>query len=187
MSDRPRGEGPALTGAPAGAPRPHRKAEQAERSRRALLNAATQLFAERGYRNASVQAIGERAGVSRGSIFWHFGSKEGLLWAVCKRAFAEWQADVLVPDVGHARGVEAVRRGLRAHRRFLAERGEELRLFFVLMFEALGPRQELAAEFARLHDGLREPAVGWIAGAPGVRDDVDPSAVVVILVAALGG
>lgn len=152
-----------------------------------MLSAATELFAERGYRDASVQAIGERAGVSRGSIFWHFGSKEGLLWAVCERAFADWQSDVLVPDVGEARGIEAVRRALRAHRRFLSERGGELRLFFVLMFEALGPRPDLAAEFARLHERLRTLTVDWVRGAPDVRDDVDPEAVIVFLTAALGG
>jgi TetR/AcrR family transcriptional regulator, acrAB operon repressor len=163
------------------------KAEQAERSREALVAAAAALFAERGYRDASVQAIGERAGVSRGSIFWHFGSKEGLLWAVVERAFAEWQRDVLVPDVGSARGLEAVRRALRAHRRFLAERGGELRLFFVLMFEALGPRPDLAEEFARLHGRLRELTVGWLEDAPDVRADVDAEAVIVVITAALGG
>lgn len=152
-----------------------------------MLGAATQLFAERGYRDASVQSIGERAGVSRGSIFWHFGSKEGLLWAVVERAFADWQRDVLVPDVGDARGIEAVRRALGAHRRFLGERGGELRLFYVLMSEALGPRPALAAEFARLHERLREDTVGWLRDAPGLRSDVDPEAVVVMVTAALGG
>src|SRR5215510_847220 len=152
---------------------PSKKAEQAARSRAALLGAAAALFAERGYRDTSVQAIGERAGVSRGSIFWHFGSKEGLLWAVVERAFSEWLADVLAPDVGEARGVEAVRRAVRAHRRILAERTHELRLFFVLMFEALGPRPELAAEFARVHAGLREETLVWMEGDPSLRDDVD--------------
>src|SRR5215210_270701 len=101
---------------------PSVKQAQSARSRRALVDAATTLFAERGYRDTSVQAIGERAGVSRGSIFWHFGSKEGLLWAVVKRSFEDWESDVLVPDVGEATGIEAVGRALAAHRRFLTER-----------------------------------------------------------------
>jgi TetR/AcrR family acrAB operon transcriptional repressor len=134
-----------------------------------------------------VQSIGERAGVSRGSIFWHFDSKEGLLWAVVERAFADWQRDVLVPDVGDARGIEAVRRALRAHRRFLSERGGELRLFYVLMSEALGPRPELATEFARLHQRLRDDTIGWLTDAPDLRTDVQPEAVVVMVTAALGG
>lgn len=167
-----------------------RKREQSELSRERLIEAATRLFAERGYRDASVQAIGEAAGISRGSIFWHFGSKEGLLWAVVQRAFARWEAEMLVPEVGDARGQEAIGRALRAHRRFLADEGGTLRLLFVLMFEALGPRPELAGEFARLHRDLRVVATPWLeeAVADGdFRDDVDPEAIVTLIIGALGG
>ena len=167
-----------------------RKREQSELSRERLIEAATRLFAERGYRDASVQAIGEAAGISRGSIFWHFGSKEGLLWAVVQRAFARWEAETLVPEVGDARGEEAIGRALRAHRRFLADEGGTLRLLFVLMFEALGPRPELAGEFARLHRDLRVLATPWLqeAVADGdFRSDVDPETIVTLIIATLGG
>jgi AcrR family transcriptional regulator len=167
-----------------------RKREQSELSRERLIEAATGLFAERGYRDASVQAIGEAAGISRGSIFWHFGSKEGLLWAVVQRAFTRWEAETLVPEVGDARGEAAIRRALRAHRRFLADEGGTLRLLFVLMFEALGPRPELAGEFARLHRDLRELATPWLeeAVADGdFRSDVDPETIVTLIIATLGG
>jgi AcrR family transcriptional regulator len=167
-----------------------RKREQSELSRERLIDAAMRLFAERGYRDASVQAIGEAAGISRGSIFWHFGSKEGLLWAVVQRAFTRWEAETLVPQVGAARGQEAIGRVLRAHRRFLADEDGTLRLLFVLMFEALGPRPELAGEFARLHRDLRVLATPWLAEAitdGEFRDDIDPEAVVTLIIGALGG
>jgi len=166
------------------------KKEQAARSREALIKAATTLFAERGYRETSVQAIGESARVSRGSIFWHFGSKEGLLWAVVERAFQAWETEVLVTDVSDATGIEAVRRTLHAHRRFLMDDTETLRLFYVLIFEALAPRPELAGDFARLHVQLRELTVGWIQeaiDAGTVREDLDATAVVTFITAALGG
>src|SRR3954464_13619151 len=118
-----------------------RKELQALESRRRLGDAASRLFAQRGYRDASVQAIGEAAGVSRGSIFWHFGSKEGLVMAVVEQAFARWESETLVPNVGDAVEVGAIRRGLAAHRAFLeSEAGGAQRLFFVPFFEALGPR-----------------------------------------------
>jgi AcrR family transcriptional regulator len=171
-------------------PATSRKRGQSEQSRERLIDAATRLFAERGYRDASVQAIGEAAGISRGSIFWHFGSKEGLLWAVVQRAFARWEAETLVPAVGDARGEEAIGRALRAHRRFLADDEGTMRLLFVLMFEALGPRPELTGEFARLHRDLRALATPWLeeAAAEGeFRDDVDPETIVTLIVGALGG
>ena len=167
-----------------------KKDEQSRATRRRLIDAASSLFAERGYRDTSVQAIGERAGISRGSIFWHFGSKEGLLWAVVEEAFGRWETDVLVPDIGDAIGIEAVRRGVRAHHRFLTDDGSALRLFYVLMFEALGPRPEFRGRFVELHAHLRATTAGWIAGgqrAGELREDIDPQIVTTMLVSALGG
>jgi TetR/AcrR family transcriptional regulator, acrAB operon repressor len=162
------------------------KQEQSTRSREKLLEAATLLFAERGYRDTSVQAIGEAAGISRGSIFWHFGSKAGLLEAVVEQAFTRWKNETLVADVGDTRGLQAVRRALASHRRFLGSQSEVLRLFYVLMFEALGPRPELAGRFAELHRGLRDRGRDWLEGAD-LRADVDAGSLATILTAALGG
>ena len=162
-----------------------KKDEQSTRSRERLIEAATRLFTEKGYRDASVQAIAEAAGISRGSIFWHFGSKEGLLSAVAEEAFRRWETETLVGDVGDARGLEAMRRALASHRRFLREDSDVLRLFFVLMFEALGPRPELAERFAALHRGLRERGREWLDG--DLRDDVDPETVAALITGALGG
>jgi TetR/AcrR family acrAB operon transcriptional repressor len=168
-----------------------KKDEQALATRERLIEAATQLFADRGYRDTSVQAIGAAAGISRGSIFWHFGSKEGLLLAVVERAFAEWESEVLVPDVGDAVGVEAIRRALDAHRRFLVDdSAKAIRLLFVLMFEALGPRPEHAQRFVDLHAHLRTLGGAWLAEGQkrgDVRDDVDPVAATTILVGTMGG
>ncbi|MEU7218366.1 TetR/AcrR family transcriptional regulator [Nocardia iowensis] len=65
-----------------------RREESSAESRRRLLEAATELVAEVGPRGTSVQAVAERAGISRGSIAWHFGSKDGLIVEVVTHAFA---------------------------------------------------------------------------------------------------
>lgn len=59
-----------------------------ERTRSALLDAAERLFADRGYRGASMQAIAGAAGLSRGMPGYVFGTKERLYEAVLERAFA---------------------------------------------------------------------------------------------------
>jgi TetR/AcrR family acrAB operon transcriptional repressor len=66
-----------------------RQAEISAESRARLIDAARALFAEDGTRKTTVQAIAERAGISRGSIAWHFGSKQGLVAAVVTDAF-DW-------------------------------------------------------------------------------------------------
>ncbi|PJE17620.1 MAG: hypothetical protein CK429_06145 [Mycobacterium sp.] len=168
-----------------------KKAEQSERSRAALISAATELFSKHGYRDTSLAAIGDRAGVSRGSIGWHFGSKEGLLRAAVDDAFLRWEINELVPSVGDARGIEAIRRALRAHRAFLTG-GHHLapRLFYVLLFEALGPRPELAVDFVELHRTLRTTTLPWIRDAVDtgeLRADVDAEAAITFIIGALGG
>ncbi|MER6386453.1 TetR/AcrR family transcriptional regulator [Streptomyces sp. NPDC001250] len=64
-----------------------RREESAQESRLRLLRAATELVAEAGPRAASVQAVADRADISRGSVSWHFGSKDGLIVEVIDQAF----------------------------------------------------------------------------------------------------
>ncbi|WP_152362060.1 TetR/AcrR family transcriptional regulator [Microlunatus speluncae] len=46
--------------------------------RQAILDAAAELFAEDGYERASIDAIAGRAGVSKPTVYSHFGNKERL-------------------------------------------------------------------------------------------------------------
>ena len=63
------------------APRPR---SEAKRSR--IIDAAMQHFAEHGYHAARVGDIAATLGIAKGSIFQHFGSKDGLFFEVYKRA-----------------------------------------------------------------------------------------------------
>lgn len=51
-------------------------------TRRRLLDAAAELFAERGVDAASIDAIAERADRTSGAVYDHFGGKDGLLVAL---------------------------------------------------------------------------------------------------------
>ncbi|MEU9618346.1 MULTISPECIES: TetR family transcriptional regulator [unclassified Streptomyces] len=51
-------------------------------TRRRLLEAARDLFAERGYEGTTVRSIAERAGANQALLFRYFGSKQGLLTEV---------------------------------------------------------------------------------------------------------
>jgi len=56
-----------------------------------LLAAATELFAERGFRGATLRDIAERAGANVAAANYHFGSKERLYREVCFAQFAALQ------------------------------------------------------------------------------------------------
>jgi len=66
--------------------------ERRAETRRALLDAGATLFAERGIAGASVDAIAGAAGRTSGALYDHFGSKEGLLFALLET----WVGDATV-------------------------------------------------------------------------------------------
>jgi len=59
-------------------------------SRERILDAAERLVGERGYTAASISLISKASGLPASSIYWHFGSKEGLLAAVVERGAQRW-------------------------------------------------------------------------------------------------
>lgn len=66
--------------------------ERDEHAKTRLLHAAVRVFDRKGYAGASVREIAEMAGVTKPALYYHFGSKEGLLAAVIRegeRTFTE--------------------------------------------------------------------------------------------------
>ena len=59
-----------------------KKAEQSESTRAALLQAARELFTEHGYANTATEDIAQRAGVTRGALYYQFRDKFGLFRAI---------------------------------------------------------------------------------------------------------
>ena len=49
---------------------PHRRAQ--------ILAAAAELFSRGGYKGVTVDAIAQRAGISKGNLYWYFGSKREI-------------------------------------------------------------------------------------------------------------
>ena len=78
-----------------------RPRSEAKRSR--IVEAATHHFAEHGYHAARVADIALALGIAKGSIFQHFGSKDGLFFEVYKRAVRSFAKYLDAPsDVRHA-------------------------------------------------------------------------------------
>lgn len=63
-----------------------RTKQEAQETRTRLLDAAEQLFHERGVSRTSLQDIAQAAGVTRGAVYWHFEDKVQLFDAMMQRA-----------------------------------------------------------------------------------------------------
>src|SRR5262245_35127562 len=70
-----------------------RRRDAAE-TRRALLEAGTELFAQRGYDGVPLWAIADRAGVNKAMVSYHFGGKRDLYLAILSAPFSEIVAQV---------------------------------------------------------------------------------------------
>jgi TetR/AcrR family acrAB operon transcriptional repressor len=116
-----------------------------------LVSAAAELFAEQGFRRTTFVDIAERAGISRGSIPWHFGSKNGLLEAVV----ADTTANVL-DNAARPAGVDEA---IDQIRHFVGE--PTTRLLITLIAEAVEPGSPVHAFYAEMQRTMRRWVMSW--------------------------
>ncbi|WP_165968323.1 TetR/AcrR family transcriptional regulator [Saccharopolyspora elongata] len=129
-----------------------RKQEISTETRRRLVAAAWELAAEGGSAAMSIQAVAERSGISRGSVSWHFGSKDGLLRAVVEEAF-RWGMNFMrerLASAGPGSGVEAL---IEAN--FVMMSQPEARIFSTILIEAVSQDSVVRATYAEQYAMLR--------------------------------
>jgi AcrR family transcriptional regulator len=107
MSLIPRGAGP---GREKGRNAAMRKPKAPEENRASIVAAATDEFAARGFKGASMDAIAARTRATRALINYYFGSKEKLYIAVLEQVYAEIRAAEVELDLDHLPPVDAIRR-----------------------------------------------------------------------------
>jgi AcrR family transcriptional regulator len=104
--------------------------------RERLVEAATQVFAERGYEGARVEQIADAADVSPGLLYRHFEGKQELYTEILQLANRELMAHLTQAAAPNLRTVERVRSGLDAFFTFVENHRE---LWQMLMKDVLEP------------------------------------------------
>ncbi len=93
--------------------RPIRRApgtRDSESAREAILASAIAEFSRKGLAGARMEAVARGAGVAKGLVFHHFGSKEGLWSAALERIYAQLRAGQDEADLIALGPVEGMRR-----------------------------------------------------------------------------
>ncbi|MGI3901917.1 MAG: TetR/AcrR family transcriptional regulator [Janthinobacterium lividum] len=130
-----------MTNPPDDAGRARAPSRQAEATRRALIAAGIEGFAEHGFEAASVRDITASADVNQGAITYHFGGKEGLYRAVLETVRERLGATPLIDaeSVELYSPAETLRRFLRQMLETLAEGPTNRRHLRVFAWEQLRP------------------------------------------------
>jgi AcrR family transcriptional regulator len=131
--------------------------------RSALIEAGTQLLAERGMEGFSLRECARRAGVSPAAPAHHFGDAKGLLTAIAARGFAEFGAALEAAQAGLTTRSIRLRAQGRAYVRF----AQANPAFFDLMWRSpllnqADPELRKAADaaFATLQSAVPESGQG---------------------------
>jgi AcrR family transcriptional regulator len=178
-----------------------RHTEHRGTARERLLDAAAEVFAERGYRATTVDDIAAAAGLTKGAVYWNFDSKEALFSALLEERVDRRARELMGVTERSPRETETapiVGRGITSFADeqqalvlllqeywALAVRDDELRTTYVKRQRAL--RRRLAAALAARHETTGVPltfpaeklATGIIALAGGLAQEriADPRAV----------
>lgn len=144
--------------------------ERRSETRAALLDAGASLFAERGIAGASVDAIARAAGRTSGALYDHFGSKEGLLFALLETwvgdaavAIAAEQAAATTFDEWVAAMWHAVARPPSGDGRWIALEHE----LWSYAAQSDAARRYLAKRYRAAWAGIESHAAQFVAVAPG--------------------
>ncbi|MDZ7732286.1 MAG: TetR/AcrR family transcriptional regulator [Acidimicrobiia bacterium] len=119
----------------------------AARRRAQLLDVALELFASKGYHQASMHEIAEAAGVTKPVLYQHFASKEELYLELLRDVSTRLNQAVSEATASAAGPREQVENGFRAFFRFVADKPAR---FGILFAEATRRIPEFHTEVARI-------------------------------------
>lgn len=124
---------------------PSKREMQRQERRQQILEAALAVFSERGFHGANVSDVAAAAGVSQGTIYWYFDSKEELLTAAILSYFVQFEQDTLAELEGDMTAADK----LRVLGRSMTRLAQEMEGLFTLFMEywASSAQREEAGRF----------------------------------------
>jgi AcrR family transcriptional regulator len=143
--------------------------ERRERERLAvrerILDAARELFVERGYEAVTMREIGKRIEYSATALYGHFADKETLVRELCRKDFADFAQRFLTAVVDSPEAVESVCRAGLVYLGFAEQFPQHYRLMFLTPLPETPPdRDERDDPRQNAYVFLRQLVVQLLAG-----------------------
>ena len=114
------------------------KREDGQETRWRLLNAACEIFSQKGYREARVAAICKQAGANVASVNYYFRDKAGLYKEAWQHAIQNLK-DPVLPESAAGSPKERLREHIKALIRDFTAKGESVRFNRLYLMELVNP------------------------------------------------
>lgn len=160
----------------------------APQMRTKLAKSAFELFAGRGIRNVNLDEVAAQAGVTKGSLYWHYKSKKEVILAACAYYYRRWQQRAHAEAALDNDPLGQLERVLRfSVQSCLFDRAN--RVFTTEIFALSLQDDDIRTSWAQFYDTVRELFVGLVqaACAQGQLDVSDPRRAVDWMLAAIEG
>lgn len=139
-----------------------RQPERRNLSQRRLIKAALSVAAEHGVQAVTMEAIGNRAGYSRGLASQRFGSKDGLIRAVIKHLHEERIAEFELRHLDDCKGLDALLLFVDMHLHGLTA-SPEAAAYFMFLASGIADRTTIRSIFASAHDQSKHQLMDIVA------------------------
>lgn len=133
--------------------------EEAEQTRKDIIDAARRVFHEFGVSRSSLEKIAQAAGVTRGAVYWHFKDKAELFFAMRDDVFAPMLGctEAILYDPALENPLDAIEGSIKEFFRILAQDPA-----FREVFEIMISRCEYVEEFASVQQEVGRPALDFL-------------------------
>ncbi len=163
---------------------------QSDQTRQRIVEAATRLFAHKGFYGTSIAALADATGLTKGAFYHHFESKEAIFFAVVEAVRSLWASGV-ARKVARGKGALAqLQTLLDSHTRLLAENEMLCLVMSNLMLEMENVNPAYATVLQRVYEELTlfvERIVREGQKVREIRGDVNARLVAINIVAMLKG
>ncbi|MBN2371695.1 MAG: TetR/AcrR family transcriptional regulator [Vicinamibacteria bacterium] len=158
------------------------QARDAETTKRKIMDAAEDVFLEKGMGRSALSEISRKAGVTKSLIHHHFGSKEGLWREVKVRRFSAYAQQQMAMLEDASPSVDLLRDSLALYFRFLRDNPQIIRVLAWIFLEK-EPHDDACMNLDRqlLNAGVAKLRQGQENGR--LRDDLDPRIILFVFMA----
>lgn len=129
--------------------------EEAEKTRKELIDAARTVFHQCGVSRSSLEKIAKEAGVTRGAVYWHFKDKAELFFAMREDVFVPMveRTDSFLFSESYENPLDAIEASLKEFFRVLEDCSVVREVFDIMI-----SRCEYVDEFAGVQEEAGRPA-----------------------------